>query len=105
MQTQNSSGNEQIKISDGFSLFSRKWLPPNQSERVVIFFHGIEVHSGAFEFFGSELASEGSVVYGFDRRGMGNSKEPNLQRGDTQDFDRHLADLDEVVEYVRKNNP
>ena len=77
----------------------------NQAERVVIFFHGLEVHSGAFEFVGSELAREGSMVYGFDRRGMGNSKEPNLPRGDTENFERHLADLDEVVDEVRKNHP
>ena len=92
-------------MSDGFNLFWRKWSTSGQIDTVVLFLHGIEVHSGAFRFMGPELANEGSEVYGFDRRGMGNSKEPNLQRGDTRNFERHLEDLDEVVEEVRKNQP
>lgn len=54
---------------------------------------------------GPELANANCEVYAFDRRGFGNSKETNLPRGDTHDFDRHLDDLNEVIEDVRKNHP
>lgn len=54
---------------------------------------------------GPELANDNSEVYGFDRRGYGNSKEPDLPRGDTNSFERHLEDLNEVVEVVRRNHP
>ena len=94
---------ERLKMTDGFDLFCRKWPAAGPAERAVIFLHGIEVHSGAFGFMGPELANDGSEVYGFDRRGFGNSKEPDLPRGDTHGFDRHLEDLNEVVEFVRKN--
>ncbi len=106
METKTFQKNEDyLKMSDGFSLFFRKWSTHGQVDRVVIFLHGIEVHSGAFGFMGPELASGNSEVYGFDRRGFGNSKEPDLPRGDTKSFDRHLEDLNEVVEAVRKNHP
>ncbi|MDW5563442.1 MAG: alpha/beta fold hydrolase [Methanomassiliicoccus sp.] len=74
-------------------------------ERVVIFLHGIEVHSGAFRFVGPELANDHSEVYAFDRRGFGNSKEQDLPRGDTHDFDRHLQDVDDFVDFVNRNHP
>jgi acylglycerol lipase len=96
---------EHLKMTDEFNLFLRHWPSDGSAERAVIFLHGIEVHSGAFRFLGPELANARSEVYGFDRRGFGNSKEPDLPRGDTHGFDRHLEDLNEVVELVRKNQP
>ena len=54
---------------------------------------------------GPELANANTEVYAFDRRGFGRSGEPDLPRGDTNGFDRHLADLNEVVEFVHKNQP
>jgi Lysophospholipase len=95
---------EHLKMSDGFELFYRQWHGPNPADRAVLFFHGIEVHSGAFRFMGPELAADGTEVYGFDRRGFGNSKEPDLPRGDTHGFNRHLEDINELVDYIHQNN-
>ena len=94
-----------IKMSDGFGVFCRRWRPEQTARSTVICLHGIEVHSGAFGFVGPELARDGSDVYAFDRRGFGNSNESDLPRGDTRSFKRHLADLDEVVQGARKDNP
>jgi alpha-beta hydrolase superfamily lysophospholipase len=106
MQAQTSGEiEEHLKMTDGFNLFCRHWPSVEPVERAVIFLHGIEVHSGAFRFMGPELANAGCEVYGFDRRGFGNSKEPDLPRGDTHGFDRHLADLNEVVDFVHQNQP
>jgi alpha-beta hydrolase superfamily lysophospholipase len=102
MEVQNSGEvEEHFKMSDGFDIFCRHWYPSGEIKGVVIFLHGIEVHSGAFRFMGHELEDAGFEVFAFDRRGSGNSKEPNLHRGDTTNFDRHLLDLDEVVESVK----
>jgi acylglycerol lipase len=96
---------EHFKMTDGFNLFCRHWPSQGEANKVVIFLHGIEVHSGAFRFMGPELANVKCEVYAFDRRGSGNSKEPNLPRGDTSNFERHLEDLNEVVKTVQNNNP
>ena len=106
MQTQTFQKNEDyFKMSDGFNLFYRRWPSSGQVDNVVIFLHGIEVHSGAFSFMGPELASSNCEVYGFDRRGFGNSKEPDLPRGDVKSFDRQLEDINDVVDAVHKNHP
>jgi acylglycerol lipase len=95
---------EHLEMSDGFNLFCRRWPAAGEIERSVIFLHGIEVHSGAFRFMGQELANDNSEVYAFDRRGFGNSKEPDLPIGDTHSFERHLEDIKDVAEAVHKNH-
>jgi acylglycerol lipase len=92
---------EHFEMSDGFNLFCRHWYPSGEVKGVVIFLHGIETHSGAFRFVGQELQEAGFESFAFDRRGFGNSIEPNMHRGDTTDFDRHLADLGEFVDIIR----
>jgi alpha-beta hydrolase superfamily lysophospholipase len=75
-----------FKMSDGFNIFYRRWPTSEQADKVILFLHAIEVHSGAFSFMGHELASGNSEVYAFDRRGFGKSKEPDLPRGDVHSF-------------------
>jgi alpha-beta hydrolase superfamily lysophospholipase len=82
MEAQTFENNEMyFRMSDGFNLFYRRWSASEEVDRVVIFLHGIEVHSGAFGFMGPELTAGNSEVYGFDRRGFGMSKEADLPRG------------------------
>ena len=54
---------------------------------------------------GPELASGKSEVYAFDRRGFGKSKESDLPRGDVHNFERHLEDINEVVDALHKDHP
>jgi len=61
-------------------------------------------HSEVFRFIGQDLAEDGIKVYALDLRGFGNSKEKDLPRGDTSDFNRHLQDVNEVVDFVRKRH-
>ncbi len=91
-------------MSDGFDLFVRRWLPDGAPKRSIVCIHGVEAHSGAFNLLGKEMANGGASVHAFDRRGFGNSKEPDLPRGDTHSFARHLADLDEVILAVRQQS-
>jgi alpha-beta hydrolase superfamily lysophospholipase len=93
---------EYLRMSDGFSLFSRSWKPVGETNKTIVCIHGIGSHSGAFKPIGEALANEGIEVYGLDLRGFGNSIEDGLPRGDTRSFSRHMQDLDEAVDIVRK---
>lgn len=94
-----------MPASDGFGIFYRRWSAGGEAQRAVICSHGIEGHSAFFRTLGTEMAKEGTEVYAFDRRGFGNSAEEDLQRGDTRNFGRQLADYDDFVLFVRKNHP
>jgi len=95
---------QHFKMTDGFELFYKKWPASGQIERVILCLHGIEAHSGAFNFMGPQLAGAGAEVYALDRRGSGKSVEPGLQRGDASDFNRQLEDLNNVVANLRSQH-
>jgi alpha-beta hydrolase superfamily lysophospholipase len=95
---------EHVKMTDGFDLFCRHWKAVGKSKKSVVCIHGIGGHSGFFTVMGQDLAEDGIEVYALDLRGFGNSKEENLPRGDTSDFNRHLQDLDEVIDFIRKRH-
>lgn len=96
---------EHFKMTDGFDLFCRHWKAVEENKKSVLCIHGIGGHSEVFRFFGQDLAEDGIEVYALDLRGFGNSKEKDLPRGDTSDFKRHLQDVEEAVDFVRKRNP
>jgi len=96
---------EHFKMTDGFDLFYRHWRAVGEMKKSVICIHGIGGHSEDFRVMGQDLAVDGIEVYALDLRGFANSKEEALPRGDASDFNRHLRDLDEVVDFVRKKHP
>jgi alpha-beta hydrolase superfamily lysophospholipase len=93
---------DHFKMSDGFNLFYRHWRAVGKAEKSIVCIHGLGCHSGFFKPIGQNLAANGVEVYALDLRGFGNSKEEGLPRGDTRDFKRHLQDIDEAVDFVRK---
>jgi len=95
---------EYFEMSDGFDIFCRSWKPSSKTGRAIVFMHGIESHSGAFSYFGERLAADGLDCYAFDRRGFGNSVEKDFPKGDAKNFKRHLNDVNEIVQQVRKDH-
>jgi alpha-beta hydrolase superfamily lysophospholipase len=95
---------EFLEMADGFHLFVRRWKPAFKAEKAVVCIHGFGGHSGGFKPLGESLAAGGIDVYGLDLRGFGNSKETDLPRGDTKDFERHMQDIDEATTLVRRNS-
>jgi len=94
-----------FKMADGFDLFYRHWRAVGEMKKSVICIHGIGGHSEDFRVMGQDLDEDGIEVYALDLRGFANSKEEALPRGDTSDFNRHLQDVDEVVNFVLKRHP
>ncbi len=94
-----------FKMTDGFNLFYRCWRPSGEVKRVVVGIHGGGNHSGRFKVIGPELAADGNQFYALDLRGFGNSVEEGLPRGDTRDFGRHLQDINDTINHVRRNHP
>jgi len=96
---------EHFKMTDGFDIFCRRWRAVGEMKKSVICIHGIGGHSEDFRVMGQDLTEDGIEVYALDLRGFAKSKEEALPRGDTSDFHRHLQDVDEVVDFVRKRHP
>ena len=76
--------------SDGYRLKYRHWAPVNP-RGIVIALHGIQSHSGWYDYSSRRLADAGFAVYFPDRRGSGLN---GFQRG-------HAAHAMRLVNDVR----
>ena len=62
---------EHIVASDGYRLFARHWRPNGQPRGFVVALHGIQSHSGWYEYSSGRLCEAGYDVLFLDRRGSG----------------------------------
>ncbi len=90
---------EHITASDGYRQFARHWRPSDTPRGFVVALHGIQSHSGWYEYSSSRLCDAGYDVLFLDRRGSGQNFS---RRGDTPHGDRLLNDVVQVVSQVRR---
>jgi len=83
-----------FSASDGYPLHYRYW-PASQPTADVVALHGIQSHSGWYEYSSERLAWAGFRVHFLDRRGSGLNQK---LRGHTPNARRLV---DDVVEFVR----
>ena len=82
---------KQFTASDGYCFRYRHWKSAtNTPLGYIVALHGIQSHSGWYDFSGSRLSQAGFEVSFLDRRGSGLNKE---SRGDTPHVDRLVNDV------------
>lgn len=67
----------------------------------VVFVHGICEHLGRYEYLTEKFNEEGYNVYRYDARGHGKSEG---RRGQLDDFEDYLDDLDILITLAKKDN-
>ena len=90
---------EHIVASDGYRLFARHWRPSGVPRGFVVALHGIQSHSGWYEYSSSRLCEAGYDVLFLDRRGSGRNFS---RRGDVSHGDRLINDVLQVLSDVRR---
>ncbi|HEU4559138.1 MAG TPA: alpha/beta hydrolase [Longimicrobium sp.] len=93
---------ERIQTTGGLSLFVRSWRPPGTARAAVVICHGVNSHSGYYEWAGEQLAAAGLAVYALDLRGRGKS---DGERFYISSIGEYIADVDAVVELARGREP
>jgi acylglycerol lipase len=58
----------------GLKIFTREWQPAGKPHGVVVISHGLNAHSGHYEWAAQQFASGGLAVYALDHRGRGRSE-------------------------------
>lgn len=85
----NSPSIRQVTVSDGYCLHFRHWNVAHP-KGIVIALHGIQSHSGWYEYSSRRMADDGFAVYFADRRGSGLN---GRQRGHTAHAMRLINDV------------
>ena len=87
------------RASDGYEMHSRVWVPDESPRGWVVMLHGIQSHSGWYDFSGRTLSNHGFHVRSVDRRGSG----LNVQdRGDVVDWQRLVSDVVHFLKDARQ---
>ncbi len=82
---------KQFQASDGYGLHYRHWQPSIDTPRgYVVALHGIQSHSGWYEYSSGRLCEAGYDVRFLDRRGSGANE---LLRGYTPHHERLINDV------------
>jgi alpha-beta hydrolase superfamily lysophospholipase len=59
---------------EGVKIFTREWQPAREPRGVVVISHGLNAHSGLYEWAAQQFTSNGLAVYALDHRGRGRSE-------------------------------
>jgi len=96
------SSEETVNGKDGNQIFFRSWHPPGQPSALVVICHGVNSHSGQYEWTARQLAESGFVVYALDLRGRGKS---SGERFYIEDIDEYVGDLATLVDLAKTREP
>jgi acylglycerol lipase len=86
----------------GIKIFTREWQPTGKPHGVVVISHGLNAHSGLYEWAAEQFTSNGLAVYALDHRGRGRSEG---ERFFVQKFADYTQDLATFIDMVKAREP
>lgn len=92
----------QYVTSDAATLNYRYYKPEQTVQGIVIALHGIQSHSGWYEYSSQRLAGAGYVVYFADRRGSGTNA---VDRGHADHGLRLIHDVRQLLQLAVREQP
>jgi alpha-beta hydrolase superfamily lysophospholipase len=81
----------------GVKIFTREWQPAGKPQGVVVISHGLNAHSGLYEWAAQQLTSNGLAVYALDHRGRGRSEGERFFVKKFADWTKDLATFIDIV--------
>ena len=70
MQSQTST----FKNNRGLSIFTRTWIPDQTIQGVIAIVHGLNSHSGYYQWVAEQFTAKNCAVYALDLEGHGQSE-------------------------------
>src|SRR5215470_6380392 len=81
----------------GIKIFTREWQPAGKPHGVVVISHGLNAHSGLYEWAAQQFTSNGLAVYALDHRGRGRSEGERFFVKKFADWTNDLATFIDIV--------
>jgi alpha-beta hydrolase superfamily lysophospholipase/uncharacterized protein YbjT (DUF2867 family) len=86
----------------GIQIFTREWQPAGKPHGVIVISHGLNAHSGLYEWASQQFTSHGFAVYALDHRGRGRS---GGERFFIEKFAEWTRDLATFIEIAKAREP
>jgi len=97
MQTQTSSFQGKAKLK----IFTRTWTPDSQPAGVIVLVHGLNSHSGYYQWTAEQFVEQGYAVLALDLQGRGESEGERFYIENIYDC---VSDIDTLVESAKKQH-
>jgi alpha-beta hydrolase superfamily lysophospholipase len=81
----------------GLKIFTREWQPADEPRGVVVISHGLNAHSGLYEWAAQQFTANGLAVYALDHRGRGRSEGERFFVKRFADWTQDLATFIDIV--------
>jgi acylglycerol lipase len=82
---------------EGVRIFTREWQPAGEPRGVVVISHGLNAHSGLYEWAAQQFTSNELAVYALDHRGRGRSEGERFFVKKFADWTKDLATFIDIV--------
>src|SRR4051794_3317672 len=97
MQSQTST----FENKAGFKIFRRTWLPDGNTRGIIVVAHGLNSHSGYYQWTAEQFTAQSYAVYALDQQGRGQSEGERFYTNDIYDA---VADLDYVDDLAKNKH-
>src|SRR5262245_31470495 len=87
---------------EGVRIFTREWQPEGEARGVVVISHGLNAHSGLYEWAAQQFTANGLAVHALDHRGRGRSEG---ERFLVKKFADWTTDLATFIDIVKTREP
>ena len=87
---------------EGVTIFTREWQPTGKPRGVLVISHGLNAHSGLYEWAAQQFTSNGLAVHALDHRGRGRSEG---ERFFVKKFADWTGDLATFIDIVKTREP
>ncbi len=98
----NAPSEETVEGKDGNQIFFRCWRPDGTPSALVVICHGVNSHSGQYDWTARQLADKGFAVYALDLRGRGKS---SGERFLVADIEEYVGDLATMIDLAKTREP
>ena len=98
MQSQTST----FENKAGLKIFTRIWLPDGDPRGIVVITHGLNSHSGYYQWTAEQLTAKSYVAYAPEQQGRGQSEGERFYTENIYDV---VADVDYVVDLAKTAYP
>ena len=97
MQSQTST----FENKAGLKIFTRIWLPDGDILGIIVITHGLNSHSGYYQWTAEQFTAQNYAVYALDQQGRGQSEGERFYTDNIYDA---VADVDYVVDLAKKKH-
>jgi len=87
-----------FESKSGLKIFTRTWLPVENARGVIVIVHGLNSHSGYYQWVAEQFTAQNYSVYALDLEGRGNSEG---ERFYVQSIYDYVNEVDQLVDIAK----